>query len=320
MIEQVLATSPTLVILTLVILLEWLVPLPFKYSPARGFRILATSFIRKVANKGDAKQQLLAGCLSIITYLTLLLIILFALLFAMPMDIWTQGVLLYLALGYQSQANTSKQIEESLKAQQKQLARSLLKENTIYQTDKLSELGIKKLTMESLIGQFVSAWLMPIVLFLLFGGITALCYRMLLEAYFAWHPNLPKLKQFGQPVVWLKNAIEWLPSMLLAPVYSVLKSSPGWLRVSNKAKQQWPKEQSKELNLYWLAIVSCGCKIELAGPVMAAGEKIRRPRLNQGAPLGDNNIRQLLIWNNRFRFILVLFNITVISLLFGLTL
>lgn len=298
--------SPELNVLILVIFIEWLLPLPVKYSPSRAFRILADAFVKKVATSGDSKQQTLAGWLALFTYLFLILVIVAALLFAMIDDVWTQAVLLYLALGYQAVANDAKQISNGLLSQQKQLARSLLKLHSPFQTDKLSALGLNKLTLEAVIFSFVSYWLMPIVMFLLIDGVAALIYRMIVEAYYCWFPLNPKTKHFGRAVFKIKTAIDFLPSLIVAPVYSVFKSSPGWTKLLSAAKSGWREVYpSMDIQLYWLSIVAAGCKAELAGPVMLGDKKLKRPKINLGQEVSEDTTKQLLSWNNRFRLFVV---------------
>jgi len=79
------------------------------------------------------------------------------------------------------------------------------------------------------------------------------------------------------------------------------------------AKNSWRAAKASSLNqLIWLSVVSAGCKSELAGPLMINNKKLTRPRLNQGLPINETAIGQLLAWNNRFRLVVISF----ISLLF----
>ena len=103
---------PELVGLTLVILIDWFAPFPAKYSPTQFFRLLASAFAKKLAHSGSTDQQTLSGWLSLLTYLFLLLAILFSVLFISENDVWTQALLLYLSLGYQPMANQAKTISQ----------------------------------------------------------------------------------------------------------------------------------------------------------------------------------------------------------------
>lgn len=308
---------PELVGLTLVILIDWFAPFPAKYSPTQFFRLLASAFVKKLAHSGSTDQQTLSGWLSLLTYLFLLLAILFSVLFISENDVWTQALLLYLSLGYQPMANQAKTISQCVANDQKSAARSLLKLNSPYDTSRLTLLGINKLSIELTTIYFVSTWVMPVVLFLLFDGVVAFAYRAIIEAYFCWLPQVPSTRYFGKGVTFVKNTIELLPTVIIAPIYSIFSSSPNWLRYLSSIKPEWKKSKASSTNtLMWLSIVSAGCKSELAGPLMIDGEKIARPRINKNAPINEQAITHLLNWNNRFRFSVVLFNTVTLVALF----
>lgn len=322
-VDSVISTYPELVALTLVLIIEWILPLSTKLTPAFMFNVLAKSISNKVIDSPSSKkqtrpikQQVLSGWLALGTYLFLIGTILGSILFAVTNDVWTQAVLLYFSLGYQTIANQASAVQTCISQKQKSASKTVLAHITEFDTDKLSELGVNKLTLETLIKHFVSFWLLPIILFLLFNGLIAILYRALLEAYTIWQPKNIEYKYFGQAVFKVKNVIELLPTLLIAPIYSVFKSSPSWSNHVTSTKQQWQQAQVSSYNeLIWLSIVSAGCKSELAGPLMLQQQKIARPRINQGAPLFPVAIGELLSWNNRFRITFILFNIITIALL-----
>lgn len=323
LVDSVISTYPELIALTLVLIIEWILPLSAKFTPALMFNVLASAISNKVLPSSNSSkqtstinQQVLSGWLALGTYLFLIATIIGSILFAITNDIWTQAILLYFALGYQSVANQANAVQTCISQKQKSAAKTVLAHITEFEVDKLSELGVNKLTLESVIKRFVSFWLLPVILFLIFDGFTAIMYRALLEAYIVWQPKTDKYKHFGQAVFKVKNAIELLPRLFIAPIYSVFKSSPSWSHYVSSTKEQWQQAQASSHNqLIWLSIVSAGCKSELAGPLMLQQKKIARPRINQGAPLFSSAIGELLSWNNRFRACFILFNIITISLL-----
>ncbi|NVK24014.1 MAG: cobalamin biosynthesis protein [Gammaproteobacteria bacterium] len=308
---------PELVGLTLAIIAEWLMPFPAKYSPASFFRLLADGFAKKLATSGSEKQQTLSGWLSLITYLFLLLAILFALLFVAENDVWTHALLLYLSLGYQPVANRTLAINQCVDHNQKSAAKSLLAQHCPYDVNRLSLFGVNKLSIEMASIYFVSAWLMPALLFIVFNGVAAFAYRAVFEAYLCWLPQSPTTRYYGKGVTAVKNTIEILPTYFFAPIYSVFSSSPGWSRLIRNTKVKWQESKASNNNLLvWLSIVAAGCKSEMAGPLMISDRKIVRPRINSQS---DKTLSQpnktmihLLNWNNRFRFTVVLFNMAIL--------
>ncbi len=307
---------PELAVLTLVIVIDWLLPAPNKLSAIPFFKLVAEGFTKKVARKGDNKQQALAGFLALFVYLFLIITILLSILFVVENDVWTQGLLLYLSLGYQSFAAQADAIAQASSKQQKSACRYLLGQYSPYDTSKLSLIGINKLTVETQVIRFVSLWLLPILLFIFFNGVVAFCYRALMEAYFIWLPQRAGFQNFGTGVSKIKNVVELIPTMVFAPIFSVFKSSPGWWRLVKHTKQGWSESAASPfINLIWLSIVTAGCKIELAGPLMIDGKKLARPRLNEGATLDHSAITQVSSWVNRFRLSFLLFNFIIISIL-----
>ena len=239
-----------------------------------------------------------------------------SILFVVENDVWTQGLLLYLSLGYQSFAAQSKAIAQASAKQQKSACRYLLSQFSPYDSSKLSLLGINKLTVETLTIRFVSLWLLPILLFIFIDGVWAFCYRALIEAYFIWLPQRQGFQYFGTAISKVKNIVELIPTWLFGPIFSVFKSSPGWLTLVNQTKGQWRAANASPFgNLIWLSIVSAGTKAELAGPLMLDGKKISRPRINLGANISETAIEQLLHWINRFRLVFLSFNLITIVLL-----
>lgn len=314
--SAILFQYPELAVLTLVILIDWLLPAPNKLSAVPFFKIVAEGFTKKVATKGDNKQQSLAGLLALFVYLFLIITILLSILFVVENDVWTQGLLLYLSLGYQSFAAQSKSIAQASAKQQKSACRYLLGQYSPYDSSKLSLLGINKLTVETLIIRFVSLWLLPVLLFIFLDGIWAFCYRALMEAYFIWLPQRHGFQYFGTAIAKVKNLVELIPTWLFATIFSVFKSSPGWMTLVNQTKGQWRSAKASPFsNLIWLSVVSAGTRTELAGPLMLDGKKIARPRINQGARITEQAIDQLLNWINLFRLTFLAFNITTILLL-----
>ena len=317
LLTSIIEIYPELIALTLVLLLEWIFPLASKYTPAFMFSVLASSISNKVGQSGSQNQQVLAGWLALGTYLFLIGVIIGSILFAVTNDIWTQAILLYFALGYQHVANQASAVQACITKNQKSAARTILANISEFDVNRLSELGINKLTLETLIKRFVSFWLTPVILFLVFDGFTALMYRALVEAYIVWQPKNVTLQYFGQAVFKVKNIIEFIPTIVVAPIYSVFTSSPYWTKHIKTTKSQWQHAKASSFNqLIWLSIVSAGCKSELAGPLMLQQQKIERPRINQGAPLYPSAIGVLLSWNNRFRASFILFNIITLTTLY----
>lgn len=300
----------------LVLVVDWVAPLPYTISPAHFFYKLAYGFKRQLAGKANNGQLRLYGTLSLLVYFAIIGTLVFALLFIAPSDIITQAALFYLALGYQDVAKSLRHANQLLANGQKSAAKSQLAPLSQYDVKPLSELGVNKLINETLVVRFFALWVMPAFLFIVANGLVALLYRALYEAARCWSHD----GAYSTSVRAISNLIELIPAWFLAPFYSVFKLSVGWRKAYKEHKKTWVENSLNSNNqLIWLAIAAIGCKAEFAGPVKINDQKYARPRLNKGAPVTSETTLYLLNWHNRFRFtFIVLITITGV-LLWALT-
>lgn len=296
-----------LMVAAIIIIIEWVLPLPARLSPLRLCFIVAQALALKVnKTNSTAAQRTTAGFLALSTYLLIIGTLVWAFLFIMPHDWVTQGVLLYLSMGFHADSKTSKHIQDALRTQQKSLARTYLSELTSADTRRLSPLGITKATLESTILLWVTKWLIPITLFISIGGLASLCYALVSTAVSAWPVLDPKFKDFGRIPHRIKHGFDLVLSAVLLPLFSIFKSSPGWLKITLANRAQWPEQLSIN-ELLWLSLVAAGCKIEMAGPVMYNAHKVERVRLKAGAAPDETAIAELRHWQHRFTlFVIVL--------------
>lgn len=298
--------SPMLVTVAIVILIEWLLPIPMRYSPLQMCRIIALALAQKV-NKTDStpQQRKVAGTLSLFTYFLIVGTLVWALLFVMPYDLVTEAVLLYLSMGFHAVSAANKNIEDALRNKQKSLARSFLTEITTVSTNRLSELGIIKTTLEESILAWLNQWLMPVVLFICFGGIASFAYALITTAINSWPILNPKFKDFAAIPHKIKTWFELPFTLVLLPLFSIFKSSPGWLKITFTNRLAWPSKSSLT-ELLWCSVVAAGCKIEMAGPVMFDDQKVTRVRLKAGAAPDQTALKSLRHWQHRFTVFSVL--------------
>ncbi|MUH72927.1 cobalamin biosynthesis protein [Psychrosphaera haliotis] len=302
---ETMAELPHLLAAAIVIVIEWLIPLPFKYSPLRLCALLADAIALKVNKPGTERQRRISGFMSLLTYFVFVAVIVWSLLFVMPYDIWTESVLLYISLSYHSVSKVNKALEEALANKQNTLAKDYLSETASFDTKRLSSLGLTKGALEIEINAWVTTWLMPVALFIALGGLASLAYRVLDIVTKQWLALNPKYSDFGLPTTAIKTSLDWLLSALIAPIFSVFKSSPGWWSLFQRNKNRWPAEQSL-VDLVWMSIVAAGCRIEMAGPTMFNDVKVPRLRINEGQKPNHGAIAQLRHWLARFTGFLLL--------------
>lgn len=304
----VLQQSPELAIVILVIAIEWLLPLRNRFHIENLFIGLAKAIRVKLQLNRINVNHSLYGVLAVGFYLTFIAIVLFAVLFSFENDIWTQGFLLYLSLSYSAHARVVQQLRPLLENNQKSAARTLLATVTIWDTNKLSLLGMNKLILELLLYRFIHGWLFPIIAFAFLGATGSLLYIAIVATQFAWPSHQKNINDFGRFSTRLLDTLSFIPSVILAPMFSVFCSSPGWLTTFTNSKKQWTENFGSVTLLLWLSIVSAGCKCELAGPLMLNDHKVPRPRINLGKSINADHITQVLNWIVRFK----LFTLTLL--------
>ncbi|MDO6719236.1 cobalamin biosynthesis protein [Psychrosphaera sp. 1_MG-2023] len=307
--------SPELAMVILVIVIEWLLPLGNRFHIENLFIGLANAIRVKLRLQRTNINHTLNGVLALVFYLVFIAIVLFAVLFAFENDVWTQGFLLYLSLSLSTHTRVFQQLRPLLENNQKSAARTLLATITIWDTTKLSLLGINKLILELLIFRFVHGWLFPLIAFGLFGAAGSLLYIAIVATQFAWLSYDKKISDFGQFSTRMLDTLSFIPSLFLAPMFSVFCSSPGWLNTFSNTKKQWTENRGSLTHLLWLAIVSAGCKCELAGPLMLNDHKVPRPRINFAKAIGPEHITQLLNWIVRFKIFTLTLLVTVLLII-----
>lgn len=306
--------SDSLMLLIAVIVLHQLMPGQISQYLSQGLVFFASALAKKVA-KGNNKQQTLSGALALFVYLATLTTILLTVIFGFPDDALTQAPLLFLALGYQDSHQQAGHIKDLLSRQQKSTAAVLLANQTHYQTNNLSELGVIKLTNELLISRFVSYWLVPIFIFLVFNGFTALLVRCLMDAYRAWTPENSQLKHFSKATQALKQLIELPVTVMVAPVFSVFQLSSGWFSTYRQNKAIWQSSHLSLVSLVWFSLVAKGGNTPMGGPVMVNDNKFRRPRINQQAAATIDSISLVQKWIRRFQIFTIFVSLLVIIIL-----
>lgn len=309
---DLLAQAPQLIVIMTVIIIDWMMPFPGRYSPERAL----TSFAKAIADKLRLQRQginhSLYGVLALLCYGVLVVIILFACLFAFKNDMLTQGLLLYLSLSVTRHERVMSHLAHMIKHNQKAPARALLATSSPFDNNKLSSLGMTKMGVEQLIFRFFHGWIMPILLFSLFGGATSFMYMVLVSAQITWLPYNAERRQFGQFAMQLRDTIAFIPTLVLLPTFSVFKSSPGWFNIYQSVRVNWFAAGWSKIDLAWLSVTAAGLKCELGGPLMLNNQKLARPRVLQHALTTVESINQTRQWIARFK----IFTIFMLSLLF----
>jgi adenosylcobinamide-phosphate synthase len=279
LIDLLLAWWPVILI-AIVILIEHFWIVPSHIHPNTFLRILADRMATKVhpSMQRSAAQQRLSSVLAV-----LLLVLPIGICLAMVQIIVSSpellnALLLFIALQFQPVVRQVKGIHRALSKEKKQLARNLLSSIVLRETSMLSPMGIAKASIESLMLRYCYQFQSVLFWFMLLDGAGAFTYRFLYEIHLAWPTKHSRFQYFGEPVRLITQAMQWLPTKLTLLIMALsTNASSAW-----KASSQAPKQFHSQT----LAWIGGGLQIQLGGPALYQGVKVRYPKVG-----GANDIR-----------------------------
>lgn len=258
-------------LLAIVMLIETLWAWPEKFHPLSFARLLATRMADKVhpSTQRSELQQKISGSLAIFMLLLPLAIILVVFTSMAEFPLFFDALLLLVALQYQALIRRSQKVAKALSQQKKVLARQTLAPMVLRDTALLSPIGMAKANIESLLLRFGQQYCCVIFYFFLFGGVGALCYRLIYEFSHCWNIKLKRFTYFGYPAAKIMYIMQWLPARLGGIIFLLAQNITDGL----KAWRSLGKNRGTHL---WLLGVQGGALgIELSGPAYYEGQKKR---------------------------------------------
>jgi adenosylcobinamide-phosphate synthase len=281
-------------VLLLVVYVERFLPWPDKYHPISFIKLLATGMQTKVLSleRHSIGQQKISGALACIVLLLPFCTMLAVFKYLSEYPVFFEALMLLVALRFQDIAKQTRKVTAALSKQQKMLARHALSQIVIRETDKMSPLGIVKANIESLLLRYSYQYCSVIFWYLLTGGVGALIYRLIYELSLCWNSKLARFKYFGQPVRYLVNILQWLPSKLASlGVVIAVNISQGSAALFQRTSYQCN-------HLFVLNLCGSSLGIELGGPAFYERQKVRVRKCggNRQIILADN-IRALAAIN-----------------------
>ena len=274
--------SYQLLILLTVIFAKAIISHFIHHEPLRFFQFYCQKLSDKVNNPQNShSQQAIAGLVATIITLLPIAIILWAFESFVEVDFLWQSLLLYIAIGSFELAQKSKDIAQALAAKQNYLAKQILEPWVLRETDSLSNLGLSKASIEMLLLRTIQQGYTIAFIFIFFGPLMAILYRLLLEAHYCWNTKLLMHKHFGRYSNYLVNFMMWLPVRvfsLLLLFSSIGKNFTLFWHLSRKYFFQFNN------NLALLAL-ALNLEVKLGGVALYndtknAKEKLRRTRFN----------------------------------------
>jgi len=270
------------------------------HEPLRFFQFYCLQLGKKVNNsKNSSQQQVIAGLLAVLVTLTPIVIILWLFADFVAVDYVWQGLLLYLALGALNLGQVNKTIAQALVAKQNYLAKQTLKPWVLRETEQLSIVGLSKASIEMQLLRSLQQIYVVAFVFLLFGPLAALSYRLLLEMHYSWNNKLATFSHFGFYSQLFIALIAWLPSRLMA--LFIFISALG-----NSTKLSWrlSKVHFFKLNSsYVIAVFAYAIGVRLGGVAMYQQVKLRKTAFNDLAKQPEP--RDIIKASSKIKLILV---------------
>lgn len=300
------------IVFILALLSERFLPLVSWYHPNTFLTAVFTALGKRVYREREPKSYLyLSSSLCfILTLLVIMTLVVLLIEFAYYPELLA-GLILYLSLEWRSIETKALRIARLVKQNQKATARELLKPLLARQVNALSSAGICKAAMEMLILRVARHYFSVIFIYLLFGPITALSYRLLTLMHQAWRKNTLPNSPFLKPLAWLLYIIEWLPTRLLALTIAASKDS----KLSIHYIKHYGRHFYQTNSGWLLSCCSASVGVQLGGPAIYQGTRfdkmrIGTERLPQAAdiPILLNRLNQARVF-----WLLLIFGIEIIK-------
>lgn len=276
------AFSYQLFILLSVILSKMIVSHFIHHEPLRFFQFYCQKLSDKVNKpQNSSKQQKTAGFISVIITLPPIVVILWMFESFVEVNFIWQALLLYFAIGSFGLTQTNKNIIQGIKSKQGHLAKQSLNPWVLRETSSLSSLGIYKASIEMQLLRTLQQGYTVGFIFIIFGPLTALSYRLLLEMHYCWNTKLFKYNYFGLFVKQIIHLMQWLPVRIFSMLLLFSSVGKNILLFWNLSRQYFFQLN----NNIALLILALNLEVKLGGVALYDDkvnpeDKLRKPSFN----------------------------------------
>jgi adenosylcobinamide-phosphate synthase len=277
--------SYQLLILLTVILVKAFVSYFIRHEPLRFFQYYCKKLSDKVNKpQNSPKQQMIAGLIAIIITLLPIVIILWAFEVFIEVNFLWQAILLYVSLGSFVLSKSTTMIAEALNSNQNYMAKQTLEPWVLRETESLSSLGLSKTCIEMQLFRTLQQGFTVAFIFVLFGPLMTIGYRLLLEMHYCWNIKLVKYHHFGLYSKHFVNLIQWLPVRFFSFLLLFVSIGKNSLLFWNLSRQYFFQLN----NNIALLLISLNLEVKLGGVAIYddhinAKEKLRKVSFNDQA-------------------------------------
>jgi adenosylcobinamide-phosphate synthase len=280
-----------LTVLLLALLLDYLFGDPKRLRPWVGFQMLAQYLEGKV-NLYNAPPvfKRTAGAIVVISMLAFAYLTSLAVAAVPVVGYVGEVILLYLALGNRTLLDRTRAVISALDQNNLDEARLRTAQLDRRQTDELTELGVTRATVESVLECGNDVVFGSIFWFLLCGAPGAVAYRLINILHAMWRDkDDAHFADFGWAAAFLHNLLNYVPSRITGLTYALSGNfSSGWACWRDQARE-WYNPNDGIL----MAAGAGSLGVELGGPAMYQGKVDEgRPLLGKGDPPKPSDIER----------------------------
>lgn len=300
----------------LVLIINNFLALPERFNPLLIIALLAKGIEKKVRPNSTShrKQQLISGSLSYIVVFIPLLVILHIALSFVEYRLFFEIFILFIAASFQPQKRQFLKVQQALSSGKKLLARQWLSSIVKRDTNVLTSVGIGKAAIESFILRYIYQLLTPVLVYLAFGIVVALAYRIALECYWQWKQPKNQQDAFAQPVELICRIFQFIPmlmTLMLSFLFIVKRATINRDKVLTSAPKLLP------VALTPMIFHSIGKRLgfTLGGPIQYSGERKKLPRYGFPAQIKMSDMQVVIYTINTLTLVIsgvLLVSVTVL--------
>jgi adenosylcobinamide-phosphate synthase len=279
-----LANMQPMLIVCAALAIEKLIPISSSIDPLSFFRFVCQRMASKVLGQQCSSKQLMtSGSLALLLLVLPLLIVAYLVLQFASYQWLLDILLLWLLIQFTGNIKIVTRGIDALQTDKKQLAKELLQQTSLRNTQSLSSLGLAKASLEAIFLRYHHQQFTTILCYLLLGPIAALCYRLCYEANQVWNIKLKEFHYFGRLTNIITQMFQLIPSLVMS-ISFVLISSPKALILHLKQKPLI-KSIKQAIGLLGnqsllLQTLSSALNVNTGGPVMYGTTKKQRTRFS----------------------------------------
>jgi adenosylcobinamide-phosphate synthase len=217
-------------------------------------------------------------------------------------------IILYFCLGSRRNLRQGAVVASSIQRQQLTLAKEQAAPLLLRDRKNLSEMGLSKACIESLLQLQAAKLVATLCWFLVGGGLLVLAYTLLQTTARQWNSKLPHYRYFGRTAARCYQ-LALAPGLVISALLLAIQTgvSSAWRHYHQAAPLflNWPSR-------LLLATGASALNVKLGGPVYYGTKKIARERLGSGAePASRDILRTILLINAQQTALIILFSSTL---------